>query len=87
MSVFRTQLAEDIFNHKYAHKNAETWEQLSKTLIKDVCGKYLEKEEIDKLIKFHSEMKFIAGGRYLYYAGRPNKFFNNCYFCNVIEMM
>ena len=24
-------------------------------------------------------MEFIAGGRYLYYAGRPNKFFNNCY--------
>ena len=24
-------------------------------------------------------MKFIAGGRYLYYAGKPNKFFNNCY--------
>jgi ribonucleoside-diphosphate reductase alpha chain len=25
------------------------------------------------------EMKFVAGGRYIYYAGRPNSFFNNCY--------
>ena len=24
-------------------------------------------------------MRFIPGGRYLYYAGRPAKFFNNCY--------
>ena len=24
-------------------------------------------------------MEFIPGGRYIYYAGRPNKYFNNCY--------
>ena len=26
-----------------------------------------------------TDLKFIPGGRYLYYAGRENKFFNNCY--------
>lgn len=77
--VFRTKFCEDIFNHKYKHEKAETWEQLSKTLIEDVCGGLLPQEEIDELIKYHSEMKFIAGGRYLYYAGRLNKFFNNCF--------
>ena len=30
-------------------------------------------------------MKFIPGGRYLYYAGRPNKFFNNCYLLKAEE--
>jgi ribonucleoside-diphosphate reductase alpha chain len=30
-------------------------------------------------------MKFIAGGRYLYYAGKPNKFFNNCYLLKSLE--
>ena len=31
------------------------------------------------------DMKFIPGGRYLYYAGRPNKFFNNCYLLKAEE--
>ena len=77
--VFRTSFSESIFNQKYKHENAETWEELSKTLIEDVCRENLSQEEKEKLIQIHSEMKFIAGGRYLYYAGKPNKFFNNCY--------
>ena len=76
---FRTEFSKNIFEYKYKHEKAETWEQLSKTLIEDVCGGLLPQEEIDELIKYHSEMKFIAGGRYLYYAGRLNKFFNNCF--------
>src|SRR5690606_16918471 len=30
-------------------------------------------------IQIHTDMQAIAGGRYLYYAGRENKFFNNCF--------
>lgn len=84
-SVFRTEFSEDIFNHKYAHKGCETWDKLSEVLIDDVCKKYLKKDERDKLKEFHKEMKFIAGGRYLYYAGRDNKFFNNCYLLKAEE--
>ena len=36
-----------------------------------------EKEELKRII---TDLKFIHGGRYLYYAGRDNKFFNNCMF-------
>jgi ribonucleoside-diphosphate reductase alpha chain len=32
----------------------------------------------DQLIKYIEDMKFIPGGRYLYYAGRPAHFWNNC---------
>lgn len=32
-----------------------------------------------------SEMKFIPGGRYLYYAGRDVKYFNNCYLLRAEE--
>ena len=39
----------------------------------------MSEDEIMELIQFHTEMKWIAGGRYLYYAGRLNKFFNNCF--------
>jgi len=77
--TFRTEFSQAIFEHKYKHEGAETWEQLSDTLINDVCRDYLSKEDKDQLITLHSKMKFIAGGRYLYYAGRPNKYFNNCY--------
>jgi len=78
-SIFRTKFSESIFNYKYKHEGAETWEQLSETLINDVCKEVLNKGDKEKLIEIHSKMKFIAGGRYLYYCGRDIKFFNNCY--------
>ena len=37
------------------------------------------KELKDIATKAISEMKFIPGGRYLYYAGRPAKYYNNCF--------
>jgi len=79
VDVFRTDFAKDIFENKYAHKGCETWEKLSTKLMQNVCGDILPKEEVDELIGYHSEMKFIAGGRYLYYANRKNKFYNNCF--------
>jgi ribonucleoside-diphosphate reductase alpha chain len=83
--MFRNKFAEDIFNQKYKHEGAETWATLSKTLIDDVCGEILTSEECDQLTEYVRDMKFIPGGRYLYYAGRPNKFFNNCYLLKAEE--
>jgi len=77
--LFRNKFCEDIFNHKYKHEKANNWQELSETLVRDVCGGILEEDEIKELIQSHAEMKWIAGGRYLYYAGRLNKFFNNCF--------
>ena len=81
---FRSQFAEDIFNHKYAHDGAESWDDLCRTLVEDVCD-LMDVDEQDKLIEFMQKMYFIPGGRYLYYAGRPNKFFNNCYLLKAEE--
>jgi ribonucleoside-diphosphate reductase alpha chain len=82
---FRTDFSESIFNYKYKHEGCESWDKLSEVLINDVTKDYLEKEEKEELIKFHTSMKFIAGGRYLYYAGRPFKAFNNCYLLRSLE--
>lgn len=82
---FRTDFSEGIFNLKYSHEGAETWPILSRTLVDDVCRDYLSKEEKDELTSVHTNMQFIAGGRYLYYAGKPNKFFNNCYLLRSLE--
>jgi ribonucleoside-diphosphate reductase alpha chain len=77
--AFRSKFSEDIFNLKYKHEGAETWDQLASTLVTDVCGEFLQKDDVQRLYEIIRDMKFIPGGRYLYYAGRPNKFFNNCY--------
>jgi ribonucleoside-diphosphate reductase alpha chain len=77
--AFRNEFAETIFAQKYRHEGAWTWEELCKTLVEDVCREWLTKDEKSQLTLYMQEMKFIPGGRYLYYAGRPNKYFNNCY--------
>lgn len=82
--AFRTKLAEDIFNIKYRHEGCETWAQLAFTLVKDVCRNDKTKalfsdDDITELTKIIRDMEFIPGGRYLYYAGRDIKYFNNCY--------
>lgn len=82
---FRSKLSEDIFNQKYRHEGANSWEELSRTLAEDVCGDYLSKEEVDAIFVAIRDMKFIPGGRYLYYAGRPVKFFNNCFLLKAEE--
>jgi len=76
---FRSKFSEDIFNTKYSHEGAETFHELACTLVNDVCQDYLLKDDKDELIDHISNLRFIPGGRYLYYAGREKKFFNNCY--------
>ena len=77
--MFRSKFSEDIFRHKYAHQGCETWAALSGTSVDDVCGHQMPTSEKDQLEQYITELKFIPGGRYLYYAGRDAKFFNNCY--------
>ena len=77
--MFRSKFSEDIFKQKYAHQGCYTWEDLSATLVEDVCGDLLVEDEKEYLKEIISDLKFIPGGRYLYYAGRTSKFFNNCF--------
>ena len=77
--AFRSSFAEDIFQQKYAHEGAQTWEELCNTLVDDVCQTYMKEDEKDQLKEYMKQMAFIPGGRYLYYAGRERKFFNNCF--------
>jgi len=86
--MFRSKFSEDIFNQKYKHQGAETWSELAGTVVNDVCsvaGNAFSQEDRDKLEEYIRDLKFIPGGRYLYYAGRDNKFFNNCYLLKAEE--
>lgn len=88
--VFRTKLSHDIFKAKYAHDGCETWDDLAKTIVKDVCYDYvggfgISLSDYGDLIEAVRTMKFIPGGRYLYYAGRSLKYYNNCYLLKAEE--
>ncbi len=70
---------------KYSHQGCETWFDLCTTLVNEVVQDVLSPGDKATLIDFMADMKFLPGGRYLYYAGRGNKFYNNCYLLRAEE--
>jgi len=90
--MFRSKFSEDIFNLKYSHTGCDTWQQLASVLVKDVCGNLRDDEqnlmsvsEQHQLTEYIKDLKFVPGGRYLYYAGRKNRFYNNCFLLKAEE--
>jgi ribonucleoside-diphosphate reductase alpha chain len=89
---FKNSFSERIFRNKYAQGPNDTWDALADRLVEDVCGSRngtlpilmsdSDRRDIAEHIK---TMRFIPGGRYLYYAGRPYKAFNNCYLLRAEE--
>lgn len=89
---FKNSFAENTFRNKYAQGPNDTWDALAERLVEDVCGTrwgttnaLLSKDDRDTLALYIKEQKFMPGGRYLYYAGRPAKFYNNCYLLRAEE--
>lgn len=79
---FRSELAESIFNIKYSHGGGDTWHKLCTRLVDDVAGgadPLMSAGDRAELVEMFYLRKAIAGGRYLYYAGRQSHFWNNCY--------
>jgi len=92
MSEFRNSFAENVFRFKYAQGPGDTWAKLSERLVEDVCGSrngtmpiLMSNEDRKQLTQMIKDMKFIPGGRYLYYAGRPFKAYNNCFLLRAEE--
>jgi ribonucleoside-diphosphate reductase alpha chain len=89
---FKTTFANNIFRQKYAQGPEDTWDNLAERLVEDVCGTrkgtlpaLMSKGDMEQLVQYIKEMKFIPGGRYLYYAGREFKAYNNCYLLRAEE--
>ena len=83
---FRNSFGENIFRYKYAQGPGDTWDKLAERLVEDVCGTrwgkdraLMSQEDRDQLTQYIKEFKFVPGGRYLWYAGRGNSYFNNCF--------
>lgn len=92
MSEFRNSFAENVFRFKYAQGPGDTWAKLAERLVEDVCGSrngtmpiLMSSDDRKQLTQLIKDMKFIPGGRYLYYAGRPFKAYNNCFLLRAEE--
>jgi len=89
---FKTTFAANIFKQKYAQGPNDTWDALAERLVEDVCGTrwntqtaLMSSQERAELTEHIKSMRFMPGGRYLYYAGRPYKAYNNCYLLRAEE--
>jgi ribonucleoside-diphosphate reductase alpha chain len=87
MTAFKSSFSENIFRHKYALSPSQPWADKARSIVNDVCGTgtdgkqapILSKSERDELTHLITHFKFLPGGRYIYYAGRPARFWNNCF--------
>lgn len=88
MSEFRTTFGENIFRFKYAQGPADSWSKLAERLVTDVCGgpnPLMSPGDQRQLIEYIRTFRFVPGGRYLYYSGRPYHAWNNCYLLRAEE--
>lgn len=89
---FKNSFAETIFRQKYAQGPNDSWDAVADRLIDGVVGTVggtvsalMSKDDQQQLGQYIKEMKFIPGGRYIYYAGRPFKAWNNCFLLRAEE--
>jgi ribonucleoside-diphosphate reductase alpha chain len=89
---FKTEFAETTFRNKYAQGPNDSWDALADRLVDDVCGTrqgtlaaLMSDGDRKELAEHIKNMRFLPGGRYLYYAGRPYKAYNNCYLLRAEE--
>lgn len=89
---FKTSFSENIFRMKYSQGVNDTWDALAERLVEDVCGTrwgklpaLMSKDDRSQLAEYIKKMCFVPGGRYLWYAGRQNKYFNNCFLLKAEE--
>lgn len=76
---FRNSFGFNIFEHKYARYPGQPWSEKASEIVKDVTENLMPADMQDELIKYIRNFQFIPGGRYIYYAGRPFRAYNNCY--------
>jgi len=93
MDVFAdNHLGLEIFKFKYAAYATETWEERAKCVADAVILPVLGVHTLGILRDAHNHVaqmiathQFLPGGRYLYYAGRSYKAYNNCYLLRALE--
>ncbi len=89
---FKTQFAEQIFRTKYANGPSDDWGALAERVVEDVCGSQggklpllMNDSDRKELVEHIKSFRFVPGGRYLFYSGRPAHYWNNCYLLRAEE--
>jgi ribonucleoside-diphosphate reductase alpha chain len=89
---FKNSFAERIFRQKYAQGVNDDWGACADRIVEDVCGTrwgktqaILSDSDRKDLAEMIKTFKFVPGGRYLYYSGRPYSAWNNCYLLRAEE--
>ena len=92
LQYFKTTVAENIFRQKYAQGPNDDWGACAERIVDDVCGTHqgteqpiMSKEDRAELVEHIKTFRFVPGGRYIYYAGRPYHAWNNCYLLRAEE--
>lgn len=89
MHPFESQFADSIYKERYAHPGDLNWAGTSRRVVGSVMGELFATPKAqgqthwlinatDRLYNLHKRRQFIAGGRYLYAAGRDLHQVNNC---------
>lgn len=91
-NYFKNSFAADIFRSKYSQGVEDNWGALAERLVEDVCGTrwgkttaLMCKSDRDDLTEHIKSMRFVPGGRYIWYAGRGHSYFNNCFLLRAEE--
>lgn len=89
---FKTSFAANIFKQKYANGPSDDWGALADRVVDSVCGSaggtlpiLMSESDRKDLAEYIKKMAFIPGGRYLFYAGKQNRFYNNCFLLRAEE--
>lgn len=93
-SEFKSSFAQNVFDHKYARYKGQSWAEKAREIVEDVCGRgahgqyghaLMSEGDRKQLIQYIKDFKFLPGGRYIYYAGRVARFYNNCFLLKAEE--
>ena len=83
---FRTELGREVYVQKYSANPYQSWSDKAHAIVNSVCGDHngtknnlLSKDDRDQLVRYITLFLFLPGGRYIYYADRIARMYNNCY--------
>ena len=83
---FRTELGREVYVQKYSANPCQSWSDKAHVIVNSVCGDHngtknnlLSKDDRDQLVRYITLFLFVPGGRYIYYADRIARMYNNCY--------
>lgn len=82
---FRNSFGFNIFQHKYARYPGQSWSEKAEEIVKDVTENLMPAPMQEELSGYVKKFQFMPGGRYIYYAGRPFRAYNNCYLLKAEE--